>query len=246
MRNHRPQAGHASTAVMPDQGRAIPRATERSGLAAGRAAGSSERLPIAGHQRRPAIAALGVLLVVGFAAVSAALVVRGSHSVPVLALARTVPAGQPLTNEDLRVAEISGSGVSALAASARSVVVGETATSTLTAGTLLNAGMLTRTPAPPAGQQVVALSLKSGAVPAEVAAGRSVSLIRLPVASSTGVKTVTAPAVLVPAARVLNVASDPTDGSVELSVQVSSASAPTVAQLAATGGLSVTLLAVTG
>jgi hypothetical protein len=245
MSTGRPATGSARTAVRPDHGRAAPRGTGRRGTAGRPPAGNPERLPTAGHQRRPAVAALGVLLVVGFASVSAALVVRGNHDVSVLALARTVPAGQPLTFTDLRVAQISGSGVAALAASSRTVVVGETALSTLSAGTLLNASMLTRTPVPPVGQQVVALSLKSGAVPAEVTPGRSVSLIRLPVTPSPATKTVAGPAVLVPAARVLSVGTDPTDGTVDLSVQVASVSAPTVAQLAATGGLSVTLLAVT-
>jgi hypothetical protein len=206
-------------------------------------AGVGERLPKSRRRRRPAVTALGLLLVVVFATVSAALVVRGDHSVSVLALSRNVSAGQQVTAGDLRVARISGSGVSALAASSMNVVVGETATSGLPAGTLLAAGMLARSPVPPIGQQVVALSLKSGSVPGEVTAGRDVSLVS--VASTVGGKAPAGPPVVVGSAPVLSVTTDPSSGAVVLSVQVTDAAAPRVAQLAAVGGLSVTLLPVT-
>ena len=81
----------------------------------------------------------------------------------------------------------------------------------------------------------MALSLKTGAVPAEVTAGRSVALV--PVAASAGSETPTGPLVLVGRAQVLSVQSDPSSGSVVLSVQVASSAAPRVAQLAAVGGV---------
>src|SRR4051812_13232244 len=81
--------------------------------------GLVDRLPRSRRQRRPAFTALGVLLVAGFAALSASLVAGGNHTVAVLALARDVPAGHVVVPGDLRIARISGSGVSALAASAQ-------------------------------------------------------------------------------------------------------------------------------
>src|SRR4051794_7967374 len=143
-----------------------------------------DRLPKSRRQRRPAIAAFGAMLVVVFATLSAALAVRGDHSVAVLALARDVPAGHVLVPSDLRVAHISGSGVSAVPADSSRLVVGETVTAGLSAGTLLSAGMLTRATSPAAGDQVMAVALKSGAVPVGVAAGRYVELV--PVAVSGG------------------------------------------------------------
>jgi hypothetical protein len=206
-------------------------------------AGVGERLPKSRRRRRPAVTALGLFLVVLFATVSGGLVVRGEHNVSVLALAHPVPAGQQITAADLRVARISGSEVSAIAAASMDTVVGETATSSLPAGTLLSAGMLSSSPVPPAGQQVVAVSFKAGMVPAEVTAGRDVSLVAI--ASAVGGKAPAGPAVVVPRAPVVSVTSDPSTGAVVLSVQVLDTAAPRVAQLAAVGGLSVTLLPVT-
>lgn len=206
-------------------------------------AGVGERLPKSRRRRRPAVTALGLFLVVLFATVSAGLVVRGEHDVSVLALARSVPAGQEITAGDLRVARISGSGISALAATSMGAVVGETAMSNLPVGTLLTVGMLSRSPVPLAGQQLVAVSFKAGMVPTEVTTGRDVSLVAI--ASAVGGKVPSGPAVVVASAPVLSVTTDPSTGAVVLSVQVTDAAAPRVAQLAAVGGLSVTLLPVT-
>lgn len=206
-------------------------------------AGVGERLPKSRRRRRPAVTALGLFLVVVFATLSAGLVLRGQHDVSVLALSRGVPAGEQVTPADVRVARIAGSGVSAIAASSIGAVVGETATSSLPAGTLLTAGMLSHAAVPPAGQELVAVSFKAGTVPVEVTAGRDVSLVAVP--SGVDAKSPPGPAVVVASAPVLSVSSDPSTGAVVLSVQVADAVAPRVAQLAAVGGLSVTLLPVT-
>jgi hypothetical protein len=189
--------------------------------------------------------ALGVLLVAGFAALSASLVAGGNRTVAVLALARDVPAGHVVVPGDLRIARISGSGVSALAASAQTMVVGETATSSLPAGTLLTSAMLTRDPVPAAGAQVVAVAVKSGLVPSAVTAGRDVSLVLITPLGGRSAGGSGAGGVLVPSARVVDVSTDPTTGSTMLSVVVSSALAPQVAQASAGGELAVTLLPVT-
>ena len=199
-----------------------------------------DRLPRSRRQRRPAIAAFGAMLVVVFATLSAALAVRGDHSVAVLALARDVPAGHVLVPSDLRIAHISGSGVSAVPADSSRFVVGESVTAGLSAGTLLSAGMLTRATTPAAGDQVVAVALKSGAVPAGVTAGRYVELV--PVAPS-GSRAGSAIAGTT-RGRVIDVSRDASTGSTVLSVEVDGGAATGLAQLAATGGLAVTLLPV--
>jgi hypothetical protein len=183
--------------------------------------------------------AAGVVLIGGFATIAAGLVARSDHSVSVLAVARPVAVGQVLSPADLRVARISGSGLSAMSASSMSLVVGETATSSLTPGMLLQSSMLTRSPVPGAGLQVVAVAEKSSLVPAGVAAGRSVSLIQVPTAGGgrTG-----GGGVLVDRALVVAVRTDPTGGTTVLSVEVPASLAPTVAQSVAAGALAVTLL----
>ena len=202
----------------------------------------SERLPRGRRQRRPGMVAAGVVLVGGFASVAAGLVARADHAVAVLAVARPVSAGQVLTADDVRIAHISGSGVSALSAASLSTVGGETATSSLAPGTLLTNAMLTRAAVPSSGSQVVAVAEKSTLVPVGVVAGRYVSLVQVPVGQSrSGAES---GAVLVDRALVVGVRTDPTGGVVVLSVQVPATSAPAVAQAVAAGGLAVTLLPV--
>ena len=201
-----------------------------------------DRLPRVRRERRPALAAAGALLVVLCGVGSATLVAAGNDSVPVLALARDVDAGQVLTADDLRVADLAGSGLSALSADGAGAVVGQMVTATLPAGTLLNDSMLTSTPLPAAGLQLVAVAVKPGGVPAEAVPGRDVTLIRV---VTTGDPNAGAdPAVLVPRARVVSVRTETTNGLVILSVQVPAEAALPVAQASAAGAVAVTLLPV--
>ncbi len=204
-----------------------------------------DRLPHSARQRRPAMVAGGLLLILLCGTVSAALVTRGDRSVAVLALARDVPAGQQLTAADLRTARLSGSGVSAVSASAATTVIGQSLSATLPAGTLLTSRMLNATSVPPAGQQLVALALKAGLVPAEVTAGRDVSLIAVDSKTAAGQTPGAAATVLVPRARVLSVHTDPSSGQVLMSVQVQASMAPAIVQADASGTIAVTLLPVT-
>ncbi|MDP3713760.1 MAG: SAF domain-containing protein [Mycobacteriales bacterium] len=201
------------------------------------------RLPRVRRQRRPALAAGGVLLVLVCATASAGVVLAGQDTTRVIALARDVQAGQVLTLEDLRVAELDGSGLTALSADGLSALVGQTATASLPAGTLLNSRMLSAAPLPAAGLQLVAVAVKPGGVPAEAVPGRDVMLLRV---VTTADPTRTAePAVLVAKARVVSVATESANGLVVLSVQVPQAAAPPVAQASAAGAVAVTLLPVT-
>src|SRR5690242_5209649 len=72
-----------------------------------------ERLPKVRRPRRPGLAAGGVVLVLLCGVTGAAIATAGDEQLGVLALARDVQAGQVLSAEDLKVAHISGSGVSA-------------------------------------------------------------------------------------------------------------------------------------
>jgi len=202
----------------------------------------TERLPRARRQRRPGMVAAGIVVVAGFATVTAGLVARSDHTIAVLAVARPVAAGQVVTPADLRIAHISGSGVAAMSAASLATVVGETATSSLAPGTLLVSSMLARSSVPAVGSQLVAVAEKSTLVPVGVTSGRYVSLVQVPAAQ--GNPTGDAGSVLVDRALVVGVRSDPTGGTTVLSVQVPSSLAPAVARAVATGGLAVTLLPV--
>lgn len=202
---------------------------------------AGSRLPTVRRPRRPALAVAGALLVLLCGIASAALASAGNDRLKVLALARDVQAGQVLTSADLRVAELSGSGLQALGAEGKSGVLGHTVTATLPAGTLLNASMLTPAPVPASGQQLVAVAVKPGGVPEQAAPGRDVSLIQV---ASSSAPTGSGPSVLVARARLLSIHADAASGLQVLSVQVPQASAVAVAQASAAGAIVVTLLPV--
>lgn len=203
---------------------------------------TGDRLPRVRRQRRPALTVAGALLVVLCGIASASLAAAGDDTVPVLALARDVQAGQTLSAEDLRVADLAGSGLTALSADGVDAVVGQMVTATLPAGTLLNDSMLTGTPMPGAGLQLVAVAVKPGGVPAEAVPGRDVTLIR--VITTADPNAGADPVVLVGRARVVSVRTETTNGLVILSVQVPEDAALPVAQASAVGAVAVTLLPV--
>jgi hypothetical protein len=185
----------------------------------------------------------GALLVLLCGVSGAALATAGDSKLEVLALARDVQAGQVLTADDLRVAELSGSGLSALGADGASAVVGQTVTVTAQAGTLLNPSMLSTAPLPGEGMQLVAVAVKAGGVPGEATPGRDVTLVRV-VTAADG-RAGTTPTVLVPKARLVSVRTDASTGLTVLSVQVPQTAAVAVAQASASGAVAVTLLPVT-
>lgn len=206
-----------------------------------------ERLPQPARRRRPGLAALAVMLVVGSSAVSASLVLNSGDTTSVLTVVRSVPAGQTLTQADLGTADISGTGLTAVAASSRDEVVGLTAAVDLLPGTLLSGAMVTREPVPARGQAVVGLSLKPGLLPeAELKPGTTVMLVRLPMPSggapATSVETSRDP-VLVPRARVLSETSDPTTGGRLVSLLLDQSVAAEVSRAAAAGTVSLVVIA---
>jgi len=183
------------------------------------------------------------MLVVGCAAVSASLVLATGDTISVLTVARRVPVGQAVTAADLSTAEISGTGLTAVAAADRSRVVGLTAAVDLLPGTLLTDGMLTREPVPGRGQAVVGLSLKPGLLPeAELRAGTLVMLVRLPAPQGSRMAGPAGGDVLVPKARVLSETTDRTTGGRLVSLLVDRGVAAEVSRAAAAGTVSLVVI----
>jgi hypothetical protein len=179
------------------------------------------------------------LLVLLCGVLSAAVATSTNDRLRVLALARDVQAGQVLTADDLKVAEIAGSGVSALGAAGAANVVGQTITASLPAGTLLNTEMLTATSMPATGTELVAVAAKPGTVPAEASPGRDVSLLRIGATTAAGAEATT---ILVARARLASISTDESSGLQVLSIQVPLQAVPAVAQASAAGVIAVTLL----
>ncbi len=103
--------------------------------------GAPTLLPGGGRQRRWSLALVAVLVTLGSALAFAVLWMNAGGREPVLAMARDVPAGQPIRAEDLRVVRVAAdAGIRPVSAVARSEVVGRPAAVDLLAGTLLVRG----------------------------------------------------------------------------------------------------------
>lgn len=184
---------------------------------------------------------LAVLAVVGGAVVGAAAWASGSDSTVVVVAARDIPMGSLVEAEDLAAAEIDGAGVAAIAGSDAGRLLGQTATTTIPQGTLMNAEMVDEAPPPGQGRVAVGLSLPTGRMPVELAAGRQVQVVMVPAAQDAGGEPVGQ--VVVEAAEVLSVTPDPS-GVFLVSVAVEADDAQTVTAVAAVDRLALTMLPV--
>jgi hypothetical protein len=129
---------------------------------------------------------LGAVLVLVCALAFAVTGLRMDPRTGVLALAASVAAGHVLTDADLTVVRIvADPALGALPQSQRSAVVGHTARLPLAANSLLSQNVLGPPSWPPAGQSLIAVSVKSGHAPPGAAAGAQVLVLVVPASSST-------------------------------------------------------------
>jgi hypothetical protein len=144
--------------------------------------------PVRAVQRRrlPALIAVGMFLVLGCAAIGAALFLRVGQSTTVLALKAPVAQGAEIQLEHLRSVSVRLDGsVKAIRAADYQQVVGTRAKVALQQGNLLFAGQFERAGGLQDGQSVVALALKPGQSPgAGLSAGDVVAVVHTP--SKTG------------------------------------------------------------
>jgi SAF domain. len=182
----------------------------------------------------------GVLTVVGIRAYST--------RVTVLALARDVPQGSPLTSADLTTAQITNDpNLAPVPASQQTSVLGMIAATRLSEGDLLTRADLTRGNGFTPGQALVPLASKEGQLPAQgLSPGERVLIV--PTAANASGQTQGQPqatggagsappvAAPLPAAVVDVGALNPSSGVTVVDVRVPQASAVAIAQLAASGG----------
>jgi hypothetical protein len=126
------------------------------------------RLGPAPRRRQPALTVLGLVVMLACGAVFGALMLRTGGRVAVLAVAREVPPGQVLTEQDLREVRVAAdAGVALVPSGERDAVVGRFAAVRLLPGSLLPPSAVTPQPIPPPGYVKVGLRLRPGQVPAE-------------------------------------------------------------------------------
>jgi SAF domain len=182
------------------------------------------------------------LIVVG--ALSAALVVyRTGNRVDVLVAARTIPAGHKVTDADFTTTRVAADGGNIVPASAESNFIGSYATTGVPSGSLINAKMFKAGQILPDDSVVLGLTLSVDQRPARaIQPGDIVKIFYGPKStsanstpSSTSSSGLSSGAVIVSAARVVDVAtaSTSTNGTVTISVLLTSDDASALVPYAA-------------
>jgi hypothetical protein len=166
----------------------------------------------------------------------------------VLAVARDVPAGQPVTDGDLAVVGLSADpGLRLIPASARDSIIGRPAAVPLVAGTLLSEAELGAASVVPPDQAVIGVPLKPGQFPPGLAPGARMQVADTGADSATAGQPTgglqgeieTVPAVVVGMSAPAADSGDPTT---VVALQLAARRAPAVAATGAAGRVVVVLL----
>ncbi|WP_395110890.1 hypothetical protein [Actinomadura sp. SCN-SB] len=215
----------------------------RSGLGAS----GGQRLPVAPRERKPALAALAVLLILGGALTSAYLVMASGQRVSAIRIAQPVAAGQPIPLSALEEVQVSDTGADYyINWSERGEVIRTYAAVPLVPGALLTNAMVSRTNDAAKGRVVVGLALKPGQFPARgLQTGKRVSLYAVGGGTGGGPRAGT---LLSADAIVVGMSQGAVDSNrlrgdqTSVDVAVAPSEAPQVAQAASAGAIAVALI----
>jgi len=136
------------------------------------------------RQRRPALAALALLLIVGGALVAGLLAVRMDSRVPVLAAKQSIEPGAQITADDLKITRVASEGLGLIGEEYADEVVGSYATTRIDANTLLDENLVSSEDPIPDGRAVVSVPLDGKLAPASIVqSGDLVQVVRATSAS---------------------------------------------------------------
>ncbi|MCX5204949.1 hypothetical protein OG897_26275 [Streptomyces sp. NBC_00237] len=139
-----------------------------------------ERLPSTPRERKPALAALAVLLVLVGALGTTVLVLRAGERIEVVQVKNPVSAGKVIGRDDVQsVLVAEDEAIKYVKYSQVGLLAKHRAVADLVPGTLLIGGMLTTRSGLPAGKAAVGLSLKAGQYPANIEPGATVAVYRV-------------------------------------------------------------------
>jgi len=236
--------------------------TERGTLSRGAATGqqawaeptapSGRRLPSAPRERKPALAALAVLLVALGAVAAGLLVINAGHRVAAVEIVQQVGQGEQIPASAIREVEISSdSGLDYVAWQYAGRVAGVYAATQIPAGTLLTEAMTSSTNNLAAGKVEVGLSLKAGQVPGNLLIGDTVEAFSVGTGSGCGTSAnANSASTDVPIATgtvaSLSGSASETGNNAGVTLAVSSADAGTLACYASAGDVAITLMPGTG
>ena len=241
--------------VMPSERGTIQRglasATQGQGTWPEAAAPSGRRLPTARRERKPALAAFALLLIIGGALAAGLLVVQSGKRATAIEIIQQVGAGQRIPLGAMQQIQVaSGTGLDYVPWAEASQVTRYYAATTIPPGTLLTGAMVARASAVAAGREVLGLALSGGQLPAQLRAGDQVRVyaVSSQAGGSAGCPG-TAGAALTGDAIVLSVLTPgngslagSSGGTTDVTVAVSPADAGAVACDAAAGNVAVAVL----
>jgi uncharacterized membrane protein YgcG len=157
----------------------IPRGT---GAGAGGAwseptAPAGRRLPSAPRERKPALAALAVVLVVGGALIAALLVIDAGHKTGAIEISQTIGQGQQIPLSSMQEVQVtSGTGINYVPWSEASQVAQTYAANVIPPGTLFTRQMSTSSNNLAKGRTVIGLALKDGQLPDNLQVGNHIDV----------------------------------------------------------------------
>lgn len=197
------------------------------------------RLPAQTRDRRAALSALALLLIVAGALGSALVVYRAGHRTDVLIAAREIKPGQRLTSADFATARVATDSGSVVQSADESNFVGTFATTDIPAGTLVNRLMFQAGSMLPKDGVVVGVTLARSQRPAAaIASGDVLRAFQVPRTSSGD--TAVAGSVLVDSARVVAVSDGSSSGdSITVSLLVTQVDAAKLIPAAGQGSVAV-------
>jgi hypothetical protein len=158
---------------------------QRAGVTASQGVPSMAQLgsPLPVRQRRPVLAAVTLVVIVGLAAIAGYLYEQAGAKTPVVVIARAVPQGHPIERADLTTVAVAGE-ISAVTAAGMDGIVGSRAEVDLLPGTVLQRSMISDAPLLPASKALVGVAVGPGQMPADgLQPGDTVQVLHL---SGTG------------------------------------------------------------
>jgi hypothetical protein len=144
----------------------------------GRASAPANRLPGPPRQRRPALAAVALVLIVGGALVAGLLAVRMDSRVSVIAARDSIAPGARITQADLTEVQVASEDLDLIGWQYTSRIVGTYAKGTIYPGMLVNEAMLTDRSPVGNGRVIVSVLLNPALTPQELAKGDLVQVVR--------------------------------------------------------------------
>ncbi|MGV9502010.1 hypothetical protein ACWDQ0_27385 [Streptomyces sp. NPDC003642] len=232
---------------------------ERTGAGAGRSAAPAQpsvgdRLPTPPRERKPALAALAVLLILVGALGATMLVLQAGDRIEVVKVTNEVQAGDSLKDSDVTSVMVArDDNIHYVEWSDLETIKTYKAKSTIYPGTVAVGEMFAKKASLPAGKASVGLALKEGHYPSDIKAGDVVSAYRVGTTGGSGSNnsgsnsgaggTSSAGGALVDGARVNTVAEDDdatvSTGNLSLTLLVDQADAPALASAAAAGEVAI-------